>query len=190
MTRRRSRCWIGPRTSGTIAPSSSSWNAHLSPSGIGNWSRTTPFPANSFLPSCFTAFQEIFCVGGVDSSDNPLGTAYYATLTGSGIGQWVPTSPYPLPATGQACAYSNGSAYCVGGATSGGQSAAYTGAVYTAPVTASGIGTWKGGPDYPITVATTCIVYSVRIYCVGGYDGSVAGEDNNVDYASLSSISG
>jgi len=72
----------------------------------------------------------------------------------------------------------------------GGQSAAYTSAVYYAPVSASGIGVWKEGPDYPLSVGTSCTSASGRLYCVGGYDGSAEGEDNNVNYASLTSISG
>jgi hypothetical protein len=176
-------------TGGTLAPSSSAWYAKLSPSGIGNWSKTTPYPLNSYLPSCFSADKEIFCLGGVDSSDNPLGSAYYATLSGEGIGQWVPTTAYPLPATGQACTFSNGFVYCVGGATSGGQSAAYTSAVYYAPISASGIGSWNEGHDYPASVGTTCAIASSRLYCVGGYDESEEGEDNNVNYASLSLFS-
>jgi len=177
-------------TDGTVAPSSSAWYAKLSPSGIGNWSKTTVYPLNSYLPSCFTADNGIFCIGGVDSSDNPLGDAYYATLSGAGIGQWVPTTAYPLPATGQSCAFSDGYVYCVGGATSGGQSAAYTSAVYFAPVSTSGIGAWKNGPDYPLSVSTSCAIASGRLYCVGGYDSSAEEEDNNVNYASLSSIPG
>ena len=177
-------------TDGTVAPSSSAWYAELSPSGIGNWSKTTAYPLNTYLPSCFTAESGIFCIGGVDSSDNPLGNAFYATLSSSGIGQWVPTTASPLPATGQSCTFSDGFVYCVGGATSGGQSAAYTNAVYFASVSTSGIGAWKEGPDYPLSVGTNCAIASGRLYCVGGYDGSTEGENNNVNYAPLSSISG
>jgi hypothetical protein len=177
-------------TEGTVAPSSSAWYAKLSQSGIGNWSNTTPYPLNSYLPSCFTADGGIYCLGGVDSSDNPLGNAYYAPLSSAGIGQWVPTTAYPLPSTGQACAFSNGFVYCVGGATSGGQSAAYTSALYFAPVSTSGIGAWKEGPDYTMSVGTTCTIASGRLYCVGGYDGTTEGEDNYVNYVSLSSVSG
>jgi hypothetical protein len=104
--------------------------------------------------------------------------------------QWVPTTAYSLPATGQSCAFSDGFVYCVGGATSGGQSAAYTSAVYFALVSTSGIGAWKNGPDYPLSVSTNCAIASGRLYCVGGYDSSAEEEDNNVNYASLSSISG
>ena len=177
-------------TDGTVAPSSSVWYAQLSPAGIGNWSKTTPYPVNAFLPSCFTADEGIFCLGGVDSSDNPLGNAYYATLSSQGLGEWVPTTSYPLPATGEACAVSDGIVYCIGGATSGGQSAAYTNAVYYAQVSDSGIGTWKEGPDYPLSVGTTCAIASGRLYCVGGYDGTSEGENNDVIYILLSSISG
>jgi hypothetical protein len=175
-------------TDGTVAPSNSVWYAQLTSSGIGRWSKTTAYPANSYLPSCFTADSDIFCLGGVDSSDNPLGTAYYASISSTGVGEWIPTSAYPLPATGQACAVSDGSVYCVGGATSGGQYAAYTSAVYSAPISSSGIGSWKEGPDYPVSVGTSCAIASTRIYCVGGYDTSAQGEDDYVYFAPLSSI--
>jgi len=177
-------------TDGTVAPSNSVWYAQLTSSGIGRWNKTTAYPADSYLPACFTEGHDIFCIGGVDSSDNPLGSAYYASLSRSGVGQWIPTTAYPLPSTGQACAVSESYVYCVGGATSGGQYATFTSAVYYAKISSSGIGTWKGGPDYPTSVGTTCAIYSARLYCVGGYDGSAQGENNKVFYAPLSSISG
>jgi len=177
-------------TDGTVAPSNSVWYAQLTPTGIGHWSRTAPYPSNSYLPTCFTAGHYIYCLGGVDSSDNPLGNAYYATISANGLGEWVPTTSYPLPATGQACAVSGNYVYCVGGATTGGQDASYTNAVYYAAVSSSGIGAWTEGPDYPASVGTACAIASARLYCIGGYDGSTQGENSNVYYATLSSISG
>jgi len=176
-------------TDGTVAPSSSVWYAQLSPTGIGVWSKTASYPLNAYLPSCVSTGQTIYCLGGVDSSDNPLGNAFYATLTDAGIGGWIPTTSYPLPATGQACGASSGFISCVGGATSGGQTASYTNAVYSAPVSADGIGTWKEGPDFPVSVATNCVISSSHLYCVGGFDGSSEGENNYVRYASLASLS-
>lgn len=101
-----------------------------------------------------------------------------------------PNHDIPLPSTGQACVFSDGFVYCVGGATSGGRSPSCTNAIYFAPVSDSGMGTWKEGRDYPLSVETTCALTSRRLYCMGGYDGNSEGEDNNVCYASLLSVSG
>jgi hypothetical protein len=175
-------------TNGTVAPSDSAWYAQLSPTGIGAWTRTTSYPSSAFLPSCTGAGGFIYCVGGADPNGNPLGDAFYASLAPSGIGQWVPTTGYPLPATGQSCNTAAGYIYCVGGATTGGQSIAYTNAVYYAPISSSGIGTWTEAQDYPDSIGTSCAISSGYIYCVGGFDGSTEGENSMVGYASLSTL--
>ena len=175
-------------TENTVGPSSSNWYAPLSETGIGTWKQTTTYPTNAYLPSCFIAGSYIYCVGGVDSGDNPIGNAYYASLSSSGVGQWVQTTSYLLPSTGPSCAASRGYVYCVGGATTGGQTPSYSNAVYMAPVSSAGIGTWTAGPNFPIGVATSCAIGGGRMYCVGGFDGSSKGENNAVVYASLSSL--
>jgi Kelch motif len=175
-------------TDGTVAPSSTSWYAQLSSTGIGPWSKTAPFPASSYLPSCAEDGGYIYCVGGSDSSGNPLTVAYYAPLSSSGIGSWSPTTPYPFSITGPACVAEGGYIYCVGGASNGGESPSYINSVYYAPVSSSGIGTWTGSKDYPYGVGTSCAVTSTTIYCVGGFDASTQGEDNSVWYADLSSL--
>jgi hypothetical protein len=83
---------------------------------------------------------------------------------------------------------SSGDILCVGGETSGGQSPTYTNAVYYAPVSAGGIGTWKQSTSYPVSVGTECVALTGDIYCVGGFDGSTAGANNFVEYASLASL--
>jgi hypothetical protein len=175
-------------TDGTVAPSSSSWYAQLSATGIGPWSKTSPFPANSYLPNCAEDGGYIYCIGGADSGGNPLAGAYYAKLTSSGIGAWLPTTNYLIPVTGQACAAVGGYVYCVGGGSSGGESLAYTNAVYYAPVSSSGIGAWSQGKAYPDGVGTDCAATSGAIYCVGGFDQSSQGENDAVWYADLSSF--
>jgi hypothetical protein len=164
------------------------WYAPLSASGIGNWSLTTPYPSNDYYPSCFASGSDIYCLGGADSNDNSLGTAYYATLSPSGVGAWTSTTSYPVAGTGQSCVISSGDILCVGGETSGGQSPKYTNAVYYAPISAGGIGAWKQSTSYPVSVGTECVVLSGDIYCVGGFDGSTAGANNFVEYASLASL--
>jgi hypothetical protein len=175
-------------TNGTVQPSDTAWYSTLSPSGIGSWNQTTSYPAGDFLPSCAAVPGRVFCVGGVDPNGNPLGNAFYAALTSSGIGQWIPTNGYPLPSTGQACVTVRAFIYCVGGATTGGQTRAYTDAVYFAPISSTGIGQWTEGPSYPEPLQTSCAVLSGAIYCVGGFDESPAGVRSAVNYASLGSL--
>jgi len=169
-------------------PTNSVWYAPLSSSGIGEWSLTTPYPANVYLPSCFASGSEVYCVGGEDGNDNSLGTAYYATLSSSGVGAWTSTTSYPVAGTGQACVISSGNILCVGGETAGGSSPSYTNAVYYASISSGGIGAWKQSQGYPISVQTACAALSGDIYCMGGFDGSSVGENNFVEYASLSSL--
>lgn len=177
-------------TDGTNADSTYSnsvWYAPLSSSGIGSWSHSTPYPENVYLPSCFAASGFIYCLGGADNNGNALSTDYYAALSSAGVGTWTGTTAYPLQASGQACAISSGYIYCVGGQE--GQNS-YTNAVYYAPVSSQGIGTWKQAGSYPLSVGTTCVISSGYMYCVGGFDGSSVGENNAVYYAALASLSG
>lgn len=164
------------------------WYAPLSASGMGNWSLTTAYPSNDYYPSCFAVGSDIYCLGGADSNGNSLGTAYYATLSSSGVGAWTSTTSYPVAGTSQACVISSGDILCVGGETSGGSSPTYTNAVYFAPISSGGIGTWKESASYPVDVGTECVALSGNIYCVGGFDESSVGVNNVVEYASLASL--
>ena len=173
-------------TNADSATSNSVWFAQLSSSGIGNWTQTTPYPADVYLPSCFAYDNYVYCLGGADSNNNALNNDYYAALTPSGVGTWTSTTPYPQSLTGQACTFSSGDIYCVGGEIS---SSSYTNAVYFAPASPTGIGSWKQGPNYPLSIGTTCAESSGYLYCVGGFNASSAGESNETYYASLGSLS-
>jgi N-acetylneuraminic acid mutarotase len=159
-------------TSQDSVASSSVWYASLSSSGIGAWSPTTAYPSNVYLPSCFSYADYIYCLGGSDSNDNSLSTAYYAQLTSTGVGSWSSTTAYPIQESGQACAFSSGYIYCVGGQTNDNNPPSYSYAVYYAPVSSSGIGAWKQSGPYPISVGTTCVILSGYMYCVGGFESS------------------
>jgi hypothetical protein len=165
--------------------SNSVWYAPISSSGIGNWSLSTSYPANLYFPSCFAASGYIYCLGGVDSNSNAQSTDYYASLSAEGVGTWTKTTSYPLQETGQACVFSSGYIYCVGGQ----GSSSYTNAVYYATASSAGIGSWKQAGNYPASVGTTCVAVSGYIYCVGGFDGSAAGENPATYYALLTSLS-
>ena len=173
-----------------VAPSSSVWYAPLNSSGIGDWAKTTPYPAGIFVPSCYATGGYIYCFGGSDSNGDPLGTAYFAPLTAQGVGRWTVTTTYPVASTGQACAIVSGTIYCVGGETGGGQSPTFTDEVYYAVISSGGIGPWKQAANFPRTAGTECVSANGAMYCMGGFDESSTGEDSVVNYASLGSLSG
>jgi hypothetical protein len=174
-------------TNATSVVSNSVYYASLSSSGIGSWSPSTPYPANTYFPSCFAAGGYIYCLGGVDGNGNAVSADYYAPLSSSGVGTWTQTTAYPLQMVGQACAISSGYVYCVGGVTA---SDAYADLVYYASISSAGIGTWTQAAYYPVSTWTTCVTSSGNLYCVGGLDNSSAGENGATYYASLDSLSG
>jgi hypothetical protein len=173
-----------------VAPSSSDWYATIGPAGIGNWTKTTPYPAGVYVPICYETGGYIYCIGGSDSNGDPLGTAYYAPLTATGVGEWTVTTTYPVASSGPACVMVSGYIYCVGGETGGGQSPSFTDTVYYARISSGGIGPWTQGASYPNTIGTACVAAQGNVYCVGGFDESSAGEGDVVNYASITSISG
>ncbi len=160
--------------------------APLSPSGIGTWSQSTTYPSNTYFPSCFAADGYIYCLGGVDNNDNAQSTDYYASLSSAGVGTWTATTPYQFQGIGQACAFSSGYIYCVGGE----QSSGFTNAVYYATVSSGGIGAWTKAANYPDGAATNCVILSNSMYCIGGLDGSSNGETGAAYYISLSTLIG
>lgn len=175
-------------TDGTNAdstPSSSVWYAPLSSSGIGAWSLSTPYPANLYFPSCYATTGYIYCLGGADGNDNAQSTDYYATLSSTGVGIWTQTTAYPLQASGQACAFSSGYIYCVGGQK---ELNSYTNAVYYAAASSAGIGTWKQAGTYPLSVETTCVASSGYLYCIGGFTGSSSSDADTTYYVALTSL--
>lgn len=172
-------------TNGAAVPTNSVWFAPISSSGIGAWTISLAYPSNIYFPSCFASSTDIYCIGGVNGNENAVNSVYYASLSSSGVGTWTQTTNYPASLVGQSCAVSSGYIYCVGGQ-SGEDS--YSSAVYSAPVSTTGIGTWQKAPSYPISVETSCVAASTDLYCIGGFDGSTTGADNYVFYAPLSSL--
>lgn len=171
-----------------MTPSNSVWYAPISSSGIGNWTLSTPYPANLYYPSCFASKGYIYCIGGADSSDNAESTDYYASLSPTGVGAWTSTTAYPVKASDQACAFSSGYIYCVGGEEDA-STPSYTNAVYYATVSSGGIGSWKHAGNYPDSVGSTCVITSGYMYCIGGLDGSDAGATDAAYYVPLTSLS-
>jgi hypothetical protein len=149
--------------------------APLSSSGIGIWVRGTDYPTPIYQESCVASDGQIDCIGGLGSA-----AVYHAEATSSGLGQWSSSASYP-DSTGldyPSCVASDGTVACVGG---------YSGptissAIYSAPLSASGVGSWSAAASYPIAVwGESCVTSSGTGYCIGGESSS--GVSNSV-YAS------
>jgi hypothetical protein len=160
---------------------------------LGGWSLTTPYPTTITDNSCVTSGGYIYCVGGTTSGGPPEGqnivnSIYYAPISGSGVGSWVRTTPYPVPVSDNSCVASGGYIYCVGGfAPPGGT---ITGSVYSAPLSSAGVGAWSAvAESYPIPVVFhSCVLSNDNtIYCVDGQTQAShsSGTTNSVYYAQI-----
>lgn len=172
-------------TSGLASTSlSSAYYAPVSSSGIGVWVQTTSYPEAAAGLSCAASSGFIYCVGGGSNElATPSSSAFFATLSPSGIGTWTKTTSYPTIDAGLSCVTYSGSIYCVGGATSLNTAIQKT---YFASVSSSGIGEWTRSTNYPLALAElSCVTDSNAVYCIGG--GSRGGVSSAVYSASLSS---
>ena len=146
--------------SGVISPEDSYYghiHAQIQQGGVlGPWHSSTAYPIAVGELSCAAAGGYLYCVGGsgTEGGSTAAGTsaAYFARISSTGIGRWNATVSYPLVIDRESCAaVSNGYIYCAGGMA--GSTPAPTNAVYYAPLlSASGIGAWQTGPNYPVKV--------------------------------------
>jgi YVTN family beta-propeller protein len=165
---------VGSGPGSVIVPSA----CQVSPTTSSTTTTTTTSTSTTSTTSATSTilFNNIYCVGGY------LGTAatnstYTAPLSGSGIGSWTSTNPYPSKIFSQSCVSSGGYIYCVGGSNGG----TIISNVYYAPLSGNGIGAWASTTPYPSQIeAENCVTANSYIYCVGGGSSSVY-------YAALSS---
>jgi hypothetical protein len=154
----------------TLTSSASVQFAISSPTGSGAalaWHQTSTYPLSVWASSCVTAADHVYCVGGDTGAagTTPVNSAFYAPLSGSGVGRWSSTTGYPVPVTGESCITTGSTIYCVGG--SNGENV--TSAVYYATLTSAGIGSWTAAPSYPVGLwHQACAASSEGVYCVGG----------------------
>lgn len=91
----------------------------------------------------------------------PLDQASAASL-----GQWTPTTSYPIGVGGDSCVTYSAFVYCVGGFDASGND--YDD-VYYAPLSPSGIGSWSAATPFPEKVdSASCFAGESTLYCVGG----------------------
>lgn len=144
-----------------------------SPAGgesIGTWTATTSYPAE--YANCVAHGGYAYCVGGVatNSSGDLFSATYYAQLTPSGVAAWTKTTNYPLKIWDTTCVVSGSDIYCLGGdAGNTASTSSKTAAVYYAPLSSSGIGSWTQTTNYPVASNDNkCVSESSYIYCIYG----------------------
>jgi len=169
-----------------VYASSNTYYSQISPSGIGSWVKTTPYPVGVYLQSCASYNNYVYCVGGVNESGITHNYTYYARLTPSGIGSWKQTTSYPYDVQSESCVANNGYIYCIGGLPYGTSFFPLSNQTYYAQVNSSGVGKWKQTTTLPTRVESEqCAVNANTVYCTSGVN--MNGFSNQSYYAQLSS---
>ena len=140
---------------------------HVQAEALRPWKSTKPYPNSSQNPECVTYAAYIFC--GFQYG----GYAYYASLSGGGVGTWTQTTSYPGGYGPGTCVAYLGYVYCLGGNSIPG---------FYASLSSGGVGTWtQTATDSSTASFGPCVVSAGYVFCVGS-GGDVPGF-----YASLSS---
>src|SRR5256712_2754248 len=170
--------------------------------GAGSWSSSTSYPLRLQSQSCVTSSGYVYCIGGDTHGGlaNSTSAVYFAALSSNGVGSWLPSTRYPTNIAGQSCVVDSGFVYCIAGENTtalpgGGVQGTINSAVYFAPLSSSGVGSWSSGTSYPLNVISpSCVVGSGFAYCIGGdtathspFGGTFTGFTSAVYFASLSS---
>lgn len=159
--------------------------APLSPSGIGTWASTTPFPVKIDSSSCALWSATVYCVGG-ENATSVAANVYQAPVTSGGIGSWSQAAAYPQTIAATSCFAYSGFLYCVGGFDITGDE---TASAYYASLS-SGLKSWTSTTPYPFAInSEACLVQGDYVYCVAGNEESGLPQFpvTNVYYAQLSS---
>ena len=167
-----------------------SYFATLSPSGVGAWSPTTPYPIAIDAPSCVSTVGNLYCVGGenetsgTNSTTATSGSVWYAPISSSGLGGWSKSAVYPAGLYFPSCSSLGSYVYCVGGENA---QESPQNSTYYSYVTSSGMGAWASAPAYPIqAIAQSCVTSDSSLFCVGGLQ-SGGTSTGSVYFAGISS---
>src|SRR5437667_82948 len=148
--------------------------------GAGSWSSSTSYPLRLQSQSCVTSSGFVYCIGGDTRGGlaNSTSAVYFAALSSNGVGSWSPSTRYPTNIAGQSCVVDSGFVYCIAGENTtalpgGGVRGTINSAVYFAPLSSSGVGSWSSTTSYPTVIYTqSCALDSGFVYCIGGNNGS------------------
>lgn len=128
-----------------------------------NWQQATSYPINGGFFDPVAAGGYLYIVGGFDGAG--LSNAYTAAVSADGsLGGWSATTALPAADTGVGLAIYNGWAYV----------ALASGAVYRAPVTSGGLGTWIAETPVEPSASYSGVVKANagHLYLFGGFGSS------------------
>ena len=177
--------------SGSLANVNSSQSTSLTTTissvvAVNAWSSSPVYPTKISTQSCVVASGEVYCIGGLTGTNTVTGVTagvYHARLSSGGVGQWNPSTSYPVGIRETSCVVSGTTVYCIGGYTS----SVISSDVYYATISSTGLGQWTKSTSYPFPVwGQSCAAASSVVYCVGGITGPKT-NTSQVYYASLSS---
>src|SRR2546427_283265 len=124
-------------------------------------------------------------------------TAIWIQPASALLSSWSSTTNYPIGIEFPSCVMSSGFVYCIAGENTtalpgGGVQGTINSAVYFAPLSSSGVGSWSPTTSYPTGIVfQSCVVNSGFVYCIGGDMangfGTANGFTNVVYFAPLSS---
>lgn len=141
--------------------------AYANSTGLSNWNQTTNYPINATTRGCVASGIIVYCVGGIFGGNHTMtDNSYYAPISGSGIGKWSQTIPFPIKADPQCYVYDY-TIYCMGSyVNANGVVASYA---YYAPITIYGMDSWRStAPPPNFQGYISCNYYSPFVYCLGG----------------------
>jgi hypothetical protein len=140
----------------------------MSSNGLAAWTSTTPYPLVIENATCVTDGDHIYCLGGeIDDGTGafaPIAGVYVASLSSSGIGPWMESTPLPLTTVSPVCVANGENVFCFAApAETSGPAGAPT--AYFASVSSGGaVGAWAQTSPPPTAVGG-CSVIGEHIYC-------------------------
>ncbi|HUI00670.1 MAG TPA: hypothetical protein VLX56_03460 [Nitrososphaerales archaeon] len=148
--------------------------APISFGGIGQWTRSTDYPIPVVGEGCVGSSNYIYCLGGVSTAPAAMAndqygrvaSAYYATVSSSGIGEWKATTPFPYVLASTHCMAYSSSIYCIAPSFDG-KGYSNPARTFFAPLLSIGIGNWNEGPG-PVSEGAGCSGVGGYAYCYGG----------------------
>ncbi len=183
---------VGGQKDSSADDTNSSYYAPLTPSGVGPWASSTPYPVPIDALSCVASVGDLYCMGGenetsgTNSTTTLTGSVWFAPISSSGVGTWTQAADYPARVFFPSCTGLGSYVYCVAGEDAQDNPVNST---YYSYVTSSGMGPWTATSGYPIdTLAESCVTSYSLLYCIGGLE-SGGTTISSVYFASASSAS-
>ena len=94
--------------------------AQISGSGVGSWQSGSNFPYNIDQHKCSAFSGYLYCIGGDIGNTYPYNGVYMTSISSTGTGSWIASTPYPIGIENQGgCVAYNSNIYCITGRSNG-----------------------------------------------------------------------